>query len=399
MNALLMAVLIQAADYQVGAAKENITPTEPILLAGWKGRNQPIGDVAQQLFARAVALRDKAGKTALVVSVDCIGFGAGYSDIIAKRVESLGVPRERFALCSTHCHFSPHVAGWTNYKWPAANAEQRAVIDRYTLLVSDRIVRACAAAMKGLAPARLSFGRGTATFARNRRNETVVDHDLPVLRMQAPDDKVRALVFAYACHCVTADRSKISGDWAGLAAELLEKEHPGAVAVSLIGCAGDQDSQQSTQQCADAVLKGATAVKDFRPIRGALHGKFVRLELPYQQAGVKGFSYPVQTLGFGEDLTLIFLAGEVTVDYSLRLKRELDREKIVVVAYANEVAGYIPSLRVLNAGGYEAEGANVGAYGHPSKFGQTVEEIIIAQVRSLVSPKSPRTLKKQGGVR
>ena len=34
--------------------------------------------------------------------------------------------------------------------------------------------------------------------------------------------------------------------------------------------------------------------------------------------------YPVQTWTFGDDLAMVFLAGEVVVDYSLRLKRELD---------------------------------------------------------------------------
>ena len=40
-------------------------------------------------------------------------------------------------------------------------------------------------------------------------------------------------------------------------------------------------------------------------------------------------------------------AGEVVVDYSLRLRRELDRNRLWVVGYANHVPGYVPSERVL----------------------------------------------------
>jgi len=34
-------------------------------------------------------------------------------------------------------------------------------------------------------------------------------------------------------------------------------------------------------------------------------------------------AYPVQVLQFGKDLTLVALAGETVVDYSLRLKKEI----------------------------------------------------------------------------
>src|SRR5205807_5053640 len=35
--------------------------------------------------------------------------------------------------------------------------------------------------------------------------------------------------------------------------------------------------------------------------------------------------YPIQSWAFGDSLAMLFLPGEVVVDYSLRLKRELDR--------------------------------------------------------------------------
>jgi len=46
---------------------------------------------------------------------------------------------------------------------------------------------------------------------------------------------------------------------------------------------------------------------------------------------------------FGKDLTLVGLAGEVVVDYSLRLKRELPQNPIWVAAYTNDVFAYVPS--------------------------------------------------------
>jgi hypothetical protein len=63
----------------------------------------------------------------------------------------------------------------------------------------------------------------------------------------------------------------------------------------------------------------------------------------------------VQVIKIGNDLTFITLGSEVVVDYSLRFKREFAGEAGVWVAgYSNDYTGYVPSLRVLKEGGYEA---------------------------------------------
>ncbi len=92
----------------------------------------------------------------------------------------------------------------------------------------------------------------------------------------------------------------------------------------------------------------------------------------------------MQVLQFGEDLTLVALAGEVVVDYSLRLKRELAGPSTVWVAgYCNDVFAYIPSLRVLREGGYE--GASAMRYTSlPGPFNESVEERIITRVHEVV---------------
>ena len=58
-------------------------------------------------------------------------------------------------------------------------------------------------------------------------------------------------------------------------------------------------------------------------------------------------------------MTWIFLGGEVTVDYALRIKRNLGGSRTWVAAYCNDVMAYIPSLRVLKEGGYEGAAAMI----------------------------------------
>jgi hypothetical protein len=72
------------------------------------------------------------------------------------------------------------------------------------------------------------------------------------------------------------------------------------------------------------------------------------------------------------------------VDYSLRLKSELPGRAVWVAGYSNDVFGYIPSVRVLREGGYEA-GDAMRYTDLPGPFAPSVEERIIAKVHELVN--------------
>jgi hypothetical protein len=80
---------------------------------------------------------------------------------------------------------------------------------------------------------------------------------------------------------------------------------------------------------------------------------------------------------------MVFLAGEVVVDYAVRLKRELDWSRLWVNAWANDMPGYIPSRRVLAEGGYEADFSQV-YYEQPGRYDPGVEDKLIQAVHELV---------------
>jgi hypothetical protein len=93
--------------------------------------------------------------------------------------------------------------------------------------------------------------------------------------------------------------------------------------------------------------------------------------------------YLVQTWNFGDNLAMVFLPGEVVVDYSLRLKKEFDAGRLWVNAYANDVPCYIPSERILKEGGYEGGGA-MTYYGWPARLAPGVESLIVNAVHELL---------------
>jgi hypothetical protein len=125
-------------------------------------------------------------------------------------------------------------------------------------------------------------------------------------------------------------------------------------------------------------------------------GYFARLQLEKIDSGEglpKTLAYPVQTWCFGDALAVVFLGGEVVVDYAIRLNRECDANRLWVVAYANDVPCYIASKRILNEGGYEADSSMI-YYGRPTRLAPEVEDLIVEAVHALLpdtfdAPKRP----------
>ncbi len=114
----------------------------------------------------------------------------------------------------------------------------------------------------------------------------------------------------------------------------------------------------------------------------SVHAERVLRRLDEDGSLPKEYPYPVQVLRLGRELTWVTLGGEVVIDYVFRIERELQESLVWVSGYSNDVMGYIPSRRVWDEGGYEAGGAMV--YGtHPSRWASSVEERIIAAVRTL----------------
>jgi hypothetical protein len=422
----------------IGVARQDITPDGPIRLTGYGSRTTESEGVEQQLWARALAIGE--GKDAVVlVTVDLCGIPATLADEVARRVERrAGVPRERFALCVTHTHSGPVVKGYANLilaEAPPPDQQER--IDTYTRTLTDRCERVALDALEQRKPGRLAWGRGEVGFAANRRvlqngrwsgfgvtPRGPVDHSLPVLRATDPDGKTLAVVVGYACHCTTlgGEFNKICGDWAGYAVEAIERDMPGATALVVIGCAADANPEPRglLEQAKDHGVAVAREVA--RVLGGTLHplpavnaARLERIDLPSAplpdrsaweaQAGQKGqvgrrargmlerldrgetipttLPYTIQAWTFGDRLVMVFLAGEVVVDYATRLRQALDVDRLWIVAYANDVPCYIPSRRILAEGGYEADDSMI-YYDRPTRFAPEVEDIIVNAVAGLV---------------
>ncbi|HSQ58160.1 MAG TPA: PVC-type heme-binding CxxCH protein, partial [Gemmata sp.] len=397
-------------------------------LNGFGFRRSESEGVYHRIHARAIAIDDGLKSPCILMTVDVLGIPADIYGEIAKRLEKKsGVKKDRLAITATHTHTGPMLAGanLTLFGVPIPK-EHLANIDMYTPVFIDKLETAALEALKDMKPAKLEWGVGTAGFGMNRRTKGgPTDHDLPVLVVKDAKGKVRAVYLAYACHCVTLSHNKIGGDWAGFAAEGIEDQFAGSVALVAIGGGADQNPNSGVTGDKVDVAKGqgreiAAEVKRLAqnflaPVQGTITAKVTTLELPLAPLPSKAqweekakrmdaighharvslaklekgeqlptkISYPVQTWAFGDSLAMVHLPGELVVDYPLRLKKELDGRRLWVTGYANNAPCYIPSERVLKEGGYEGGGAMI-YYDIPAPFAPGLEDKIVSAVKEQI---------------
>jgi putative membrane-bound dehydrogenase-like protein len=416
--------------YDVGLARVDVTPEYPIRLNGFGFRREESEGVTQQIWAKAMAISRGDQAPVVIVTLDSLGIRESMLDEVIRRVqEKTGVSRGQLVVAFSHSHTTPKVNGACDniFSRPIPDDHQTR-IDRYTDELTDALETVVLEAVADRKPSHLSWSIGTVDFAKNRRTPGgPVDHDLPVLLVKGLEDEIRAVYVSYACHCVTLSHNMISGDWAGYAQEMIERQFPGSLALVAIGAGSDSnpDSGVTGDKVDVAAAQGARIADEvvrcvaegMRPIRGDVSYQLRHVQLPLQELPAKevweerareetpaGYNaqtqlarlqrgemlqeeieYPIQTITFGDDLHMIFLAGEVCVDYSLRLKKELDRDRIWVHGYSNDFCAYIPSERLLREGGYGG-GAEIPYFALPAPFRPGLEEKIIQSVRQLTPP-------------
>jgi putative membrane-bound dehydrogenase-like protein len=418
---------VDAADlpYRAGVGRVEITPSHPIRLNGFGYRRDESEGVYQPIHARALAIDDGSGSPAVLMAVDVLGIPAEVRDQLAGRLAKAGVNKQRLAVTATHTHTGPMLKGAnpTLFGTPIP-PEHQANIDRYTTQFLDKLEASALAAIKDMKPARLEWGVGSVSFAVNRRKQGgPADHDLPVLVVKDAAGAVRAVYVTYACHCVTIGDNKVGGDWAGYAAAAIEGTFPGSVALVGIGCGADQNPSSGVtrgEKYDVAASQGRAIAAEVKrlttnflsPVTGRITATETTLDLPLAELPTRqqweekakrtdaighharvslakldrgeslptAVPYPVQSWAFGESLAMVHLPGEVVVDYTVRLMRELDGRRLWVTAYANNAPCYIPSERVLKEGGYEGGGAMI-YYDLPAPFRPGLEEKIVGCVK------------------
>ena len=417
--------------WRIGLSRARITPEGPIRMDGYAKRNRPSEGVLSDLYAKVMAFEDRDGRRAVLITADLIGFPAAAADAICRAIaDKTGLERKQILLNASHTHAGP-VVTLRGYGGPSISNEEARTVVRYNEKLRDRLVGLTVAALANLEPAALSWGTGTVDFVVNRRELTAhgvrlgvnrkafADPVAPVLRVDSPDGRLRAVVFGCACHNATLTEQNylISGDYAGFAQEYIEKQHAGAQAMFMIGCAGSANPQpRGTAEAARAHGKtlGAEVCRvlagGLHAVRGPLRAELARTDVPLApvpsreqleqtvKVGPKErmftarrmlrslaagkplpahYRMPLAVWQFGDDLTLLGMSGEVVGEYVPLLRSALGAERLWIAAYCNDVFGYLVTAKILEEGGYETR----GLFHQIGYFSPRTQDVVIAAVR------------------
>lgn len=456
---LLVAQSAWAAGWKAGVAAEKITPEQSMWMSGYASRDKPAEGTLSDLWAKALVLEDQAGQRALLITLDLVGIDRATSVNVCQQLQQrYGLRRDQVAINCSHTHCGP-VIGQNLGAMYFFDDMQRKLVADYTAQLEKRLIALAGEAIGKLAPAELSYSEGTCDIAVNRRQnseakiaearaagkvEGPVDHRVPVLAVRDASGKLVSAVFGYACHATVLGLMQWSADYPGYAVDAVEKQHPGTVAMFWAGCGADSNAlprrtPELAQEYGGRLGKSVNAVLESKlnSLPASLVTRYEEVALPFdtlptrveleaqsmstdryvaQRAQIllrklnsegslaATYPYPVQVWKLGPDVRWVILGGEVVVDYSLRLAKELGPGPTWVAGYSNDVMAYIPSRRVwqedrvpprapaktdnmamwqvLTRGGYEGARAMI-YYGQPTTWSGDAEEIIVAKIREL----------------
>jgi hypothetical protein len=426
-----------ALNWKAGVAKTSLTPEKPVWLAGYGSKRPPDGKL-HELWMKALAIEDDAGRRAVLITSDFQGVPKSMSDPVFHQLrQKYGLERHQVMFTFSHNHCGPRLGDDLVDYYPV-EADQVELVAEYTEQMQVKAVALVGDALSKLAPARLQIGEGRTTFAVNRRNNREadvpalmaqgtlkgpVDHAVPVLTVTRLDGALAAVLFGYACHPTTLSFTQWCGDYPGFAQLELERSHPGATSMFVNTCGGDQNPlpRRTVELCERYGHMLAVAVEEvlkqpLQPVSSGVRSAFEYVELPYLKvvtreelhgllqdanairarwaarllqkldAGEKfpaSYDYPVHAWQLGSEMLVIGTGAETVVDYALRFKKEFG-PGTWVCGYVDDMIAYIPSRRVWEEGGYEG-GSNLYEYGRPAfRWAGDIEDRIAASVHKLV---------------
>jgi neutral ceramidase len=422
-----------ATGWKAGVARVNITPKQPMWMAGYGVRTKPSEGTRLELWAKALAMEDANGQKAVLVTTDLLGLPKDVSDKIREQLQArYGLAKAQVLLNSSHTHSAPVVGNALSDVYPMSAAEWKKVPE-YTRNLEEQLVGLVGAALKALEPVQLYAQNGVTRFQVNRRNNREAallqqtelkgpnDYAVPVIKVVNAKGKLKAIAFGYACHPTVLNDYKWSGDYPGYAQAELEKYHPGATALFFQSAGADQNplprgteslARQYGRELAAAVNR--VLEEDMRELPATVKTAYTEVDLPLgnppTEAGLNQlisetnveyykrwatrllsemkqgkpfrtqYPYPLQVWQLG-DQVLMALGGELVVEYAIRLKQIFGLNTFVL-GYSNDVMSYIPSEEILKEGGYEGE-TSQRAYGMHTTWAPGLEEIILTGLTSL----------------
>lgn len=378
------------------------------------------------LTARAMAVKSNE-TTVVIVNVDVCGLNDIFTGLVKQEIyKKTHIPASAVFINSTHTHFAPVSQNWLTWQEP----NQRPDSSYLYSTVRNGILTAVDNALKTMAPAELSFGRGVTDIGYNRSlkdHPELYDSAVDVIKVNYTDRHAESYLFLAACHPVFSTAGKlhftISANYPGVARKLVEERTGTSNSLFLQGTAGDINPKDNGEYITGEKLSNEVIAVLSRPmtkINGPVscyldtinipvtpwtkekiiafraqnsvkpgdivaekNVKWCDLMFKYYSEGTMPASMPVyiHTINIG-NWKLVGFSRETTTGYSFGVKKLWPDKLISVAGYTNDVSSYLPTHMHIEQGVYEGKDSFFW-YGMPDVFPLNVEEIILGKIKSL----------------
>jgi len=339
-----------AATLHIGWGATDITPAEPVQLAGQHYARISEG-VQDPVTATALALAAGAdtAHAVILISCDLVSIAESMRDAVRERVIA-AVPEltpEAVILNATHTHSAPTARQERDNQQRAGVVFETREIElpalspaAYIDWAADRIAEAAVAAWTARAPGAIGFGLGQAVVGRNRRSvfaggvstmygdtsasdfdhvEGYEDHSVNLLGTWDADGTLTGLVVNVACPSQVSEHLfEISADyWHDTRIELRNRLGKHLFVLPQCSAAGDQSPHIQWDKAAEARMRQVA-------------GRTQRQEIALRIADTIGATLPAMEQARQSEAVMIHRAA--TIALPRRLLSEADVEEAMAGA-------------------------------------------------------------------
>ena len=198
---------------KIGYAQQVITPSldRPVFLAGF-GQNRRAQTVHDDLFARALALRD-GPNTLVLCALDLIGFLRIDVLDVCHRVNEQA-PGTQVIIASTHTHHGPDTLGL----W-GPDDKTCGVDPKYMSVLKEIITAIILSSFVDMQPAHIKFASVQVPgLAKNARDPAILDNELTLAQFTHAESGLPLVtLFNFPCHpeVLSSHNPHITSDYPG----------------------------------------------------------------------------------------------------------------------------------------------------------------------------------------
>lgn len=373
-----------------GVGCVDITPTEPVVLAGSPDPRKSAA-IGSRLHAKALVL-SAGGQRLAIVTLDTLKYPVEHVVLAREQIEkSTGIPADNVVICASHTHSGPL---WSHYK------------DQLMTPVADAV----AMAIRDLAPCTLGASRGKVDGVSQCRRvikegnawnrwqlkpdekdkypaEGAYDPDFDALAVTGADGKYKAVVYNFACHAANNRENTVSADYPGDAEKFVQRELGYNVAAFfLTGACGDVNPVYEVRREILGEELGAEIVRCLRRLEPIANPSLAierrELQMPgrenpeFKEAEVMrnwpkqlehyrasfadmkkrekpAYRFLMTGIRIGDDFAIVTNPDELFCEIGMRIKKQSPFRHTMVSEQTNGAHGYVPTARAFAGGSYE----------------------------------------------